>query len=108
MVADFFEMDGWDTYYIGAGVPVDQILAAIEQHKPDLVALSATMTHHVSKVQEIITRIRAAFPDATPPIMVGGLPFNMSPELWCRVGADIWAGDAGRAVEAARQMFITS
>ena len=108
MVADFFEMEGWDTYYIGAGISIEQIISAIEQRKPDLVALSATMTHHIVKVQEIVSAIRSAFPATTPRIMVGGLPFNMTPDLWRTVGADTWASDAARAVEVAQQVDTTS
>lgn len=104
MVADFFEMEGWDTYYLGAGIPHDQLLSAIEQRKPDLVALSATMTYHVAKVQELISAIRSAFSAAVPRIMVGGLPFNMDPGLWRSVGADVWASDAEKAVQAAQQV----
>jgi methanogenic corrinoid protein MtbC1 len=104
MVADFFEMEGWDTYYIGAGISHYQALSALEQHKPDLLALSATMTYHVPMVQELIAAIRSAFPTAAPRIMVGGLPFNMSPELWRTVGADVWAPDAEKAVQIAQQL----
>ena len=104
MVADFFEMEGWDTYYIGAGIPHDQIMSAIDKQKPDLVALSATMTYHIPKVQELISEIKNRFSDAVPRIMVGGMPFNNSPELWRTVGADLWAADAEKAVEAARRI----
>ena len=104
MVADFFEMEGWDTYYLGAGIQYDQLLSAIEQRKPDLVALSATMTYHVAKVQELIATVRSTFSTTTPRIMVGGLPFNMDPGLWRTVGADVWAPDAEKAVQVAQQM----
>ena len=103
MVADFFEMEGWDTYYLGAGIPPEQLLSAIEQRKPELVALSATMTYHVAKVQEFIAAIRSTFSAATPRIMVGGMPFNMDTGLWRTVGADVWAPDAEQAVQAALQ-----
>lgn len=29
MVADFFEMEGWDTYYLGANTPTRSILQTI-------------------------------------------------------------------------------
>ncbi len=104
MVTDFFEMDGWDTWFIGSGVSSEQLIAAIEQRKPDLVALSATMTYHVPKVQELIAVIKKAFPENAPRIMVGGMPFNTVPELWRTVGADLWAVNADQAVQAANDM----
>ena len=29
MVADFFEMDGWDTFYLGANVPITDIVQTV-------------------------------------------------------------------------------
>ena len=29
MVADFFEMEGWDTYYLGANTPADAVVAEL-------------------------------------------------------------------------------
>jgi methanogenic corrinoid protein MtbC1 len=105
MVADFFEMEGWDTYYLGAGIPHDQILAALELRRPDLVALSVTMTYHIPKAIELISAIRTTCPDNTVRIMVGGMPFNNSPDLWQTVGADVWASDAEKAVQVAQQLI---
>ncbi len=103
MVTDFFEMDGWDTWYLGSGVSDDQLIYAIKEKRPNLVALSATMSYHVPKVTELITSIRSAFPKDTPLLMVGGVPFNASPELWRTVGADLWADNAEHAVKVARE-----
>lgn len=104
MVADFFEMEGWDTYYIGAGISHEQILVAIEQRKPDLLALSATMTYHVPMVQELIDTIRNSIPSFASRIMVGGQPFIASPDLWRTMGADCWAADAEKAVQVAHHL----
>ncbi|MEI6305205.1 MAG: cobalamin-dependent protein [Deltaproteobacteria bacterium] len=105
MVADFFEMEGWDTYYLGSGISAEQLIAAIVKHKPDLVALSATMTYHVTKVTELIAIIKDKFPVNTPRTMVGGLPFNASPKLWRDTGADLWASDADKAVQIANKLI---
>jgi methanogenic corrinoid protein MtbC1 len=102
MVADFFELDGWDTYYLGANTPSDTILEAIEDHQADLVALSATITPHIKEVKKLIAQIRAHY-ENTVKIMVGGYPFNTSPNLWRRVNADGYAGDAQEAISIASQ-----
>ena len=103
MVADFFEMDGWDTFYLGAAISDSQIMSAIEERKPDLVALSATMSYHIATVQELIGIIKGSCPDTAPRIMVGGVPFNTVPNLWRSVGADLWATNAEQAVQVARE-----
>ena len=105
MVADFFEMDGWDTWYLGSAVSVGLLVSAIVQRKPDLVALSVTMSSHVGQVKELINAIKGAFTGTAPPIMVGGVIFNTIPDLWRVVGADLWAINAEQAVLAARELL---
>jgi methylmalonyl-CoA mutase cobalamin-binding domain/chain len=104
MVADFFEMEGWDTYYLGANAPAETIMEAVEERRADILGLSATMTFHVHLVTELIDQIRRS--DAVPPvkILVGGYPFNTVPDLWRRVGADGCARDAQEAVVVANQL----
>lgn len=103
MVADFFEMEGWDTYYLGAGTRHEEIIAAVAERKADLLALSATMTYHVDEVRSLIRLIRTRGAMRNLRIMVGGLPFNSAPNLWQEVGADIWAPDAEQALKIISQ-----
>jgi methanogenic corrinoid protein MtbC1 len=106
MVSDFFEMEGWDTYYLGANTPLESVLKIIVDQKPELICLSATMTFHVGQVAQKIARIRELENDQKRlAIMVGGYPFNVAPGLWKKVGADAWAGDAQEAVEVANRLL---
>jgi MerR family transcriptional regulator, light-induced transcriptional regulator len=41
MVADFFEMEGWDTHHLGANMRATALVDYVAQHRPDLLALSA-------------------------------------------------------------------
>jgi MerR family transcriptional regulator, light-induced transcriptional regulator len=38
MVADFFEMHGWDTAYLGANVPADGVAEAVTPREPDVLS----------------------------------------------------------------------
>lgn len=105
MVADFFEMNGWNTYYLGANVPAESILDAIETQKADVVALSATMVRHVGAVRQLVAAIRADARAGNARILVGGYPFNLAEHLWQSVGADGQAADARAAVAAARRLL---
>jgi methanogenic corrinoid protein MtbC1 len=106
MVADFFEMDGWDTFFLGASTPPDGILKMVQDCQADVLALSATMSFHVSKVAGIISDLRAD-PSSRTRVLVGGYPFNLSPDLWRKVGADGYAPDAETAIsEAARVLAL--
>lgn len=86
MVSDFLEMEGWDTYYIGANAPTEAVVASLKEHKADLLAISVTLTPHVSKAIETIKEVRKL--NNKVKIMVGGYPFIQDPELYQKVGAD--------------------
>ncbi len=98
MVADFFEMEGWDTYYMGANTPVEAIISTIKDQQPDVLGLSATLPLHVGEIREMIRQIRHACPENSFRIFVGGYPFNNVPDLWKEVGADAFAINAQDAI----------
>jgi methanogenic corrinoid protein MtbC1 len=104
MVADFFDMDGWDTYYIGANIPVQSVLDAARDRKADMVALSTTMPRHLPDVQYLIRSLRADERIAGAKILVGGYPFRIVPDLWKQIGADAYAGTAEEAVAVANRL----
>lgn len=106
MVTDFFEMAGWDTYYLGANVPASTIVETIEQRKADILAISATMTFHVHQVEKLIQTIRSHKNFHATKIMVGGYPFNLEPDLWKQVGADAYANNAQEAIDTAEKLLI--
>ncbi len=103
MVADFFEMEGWDTYYLGANTPARDIIQATQERQADILAISVTLTTHLQGVSKLIGQVRAAVERTSLRILVGGYPFNMSSELWRSVGADGYAPDAQRAIELANR-----
>ena len=104
MVTDFFEMDGWDTYYFGANMPDYQLLQALIEHKADILALSVTLPTHVSKAALLIQKIRENRDFDHVKIMVGGYPFLTNPGLWERVAADGCAQNANQAIEMANEL----
>ena len=104
IVADLFEMEGWDTYYLGANTPTQSILTVLKERRPDLLTISATMTFHVRGVADLIAHVRAADLGRRIAVMVGGYPFNATPELWRRVGADGSAPDALEAIAVAQRL----
>ncbi|MVO99844.1 cobalamin B12-binding domain-containing protein [Paenibacillus lutrae] len=101
MVSDLFELNGWDTYYLGANVPSRSLIRTLVEKKANIVAISATMTFHVHLVEELIAEIRSSEAGDNVHILVGGLPFNIDRELWRKVGADGYANDAQEAIRLA-------
>ena len=106
MVADFFEMDGWNTFYLGANTPTESIIETIITKRADLVLISATISSHIGEVMELIRTIHSCGECRDPKIIVGGYPFNIDTELWKKVGADGQAVDAETAVEMAEKLVM--
>jgi methanogenic corrinoid protein MtbC1 len=103
MIADFFELEGWDTYYLGANTPTPSIAQAVVEQQADVLAISATITFHVAQVQDVIEHVRASGAGQHVRIIVGGYPFNVSSTLWQTVDADGYARDAQEAVAVANR-----
>lgn len=105
MIADFFEMDGWDTFYLGANMPSPSIVRDIVRREVDLVAISVTLTSHIRAVSDLIAAVRADERCQQVKIMVGGYPFNIEAELWQQVGADGHGRNADEAIRLANQLM---
>jgi methanogenic corrinoid protein MtbC1 len=103
MVADFLEMEGWKTLFLGSNLTYQDILQAAREDRPDVLALSATMPHNIDSAGRIVRLIRETPVLQDTGILVGGQAFGADPGLWSKTGADGYAADADEAVkEAAR------
>jgi len=104
MVSDFFEMDGWDTYYMGSNMPDTQLIQSLADYEADLLAISVTLPIHIGKVKSLIELIRERSDLKHLKIMAGGYPFAIIPDLQMRIGADATAMSAAQAVETANTL----
>ena len=104
MVVDFLELDGWDTYYLGANTPSDAILQGIIDYNPHVVGLSTTMDYYIPEITTTIEKIRESKGEKELKIMVGGYPFIEDRGLWKKVGADAFAVNAKDAVKVANTL----
>lgn len=93
MLSDLLELDGWNTYYLGANMPIDSIIKTIVDKKAKVVGLSATMTYHVEKVEQHIKAIRDNKECKEVKIIVGGYVFKLAKNLWEKIGADAFGED---------------
>ncbi|HEX2204463.1 MAG TPA: cobalamin-dependent protein [Longimicrobium sp.] len=105
MICDILEMEGWDTVFLGAGVPVEDLVGMVRDRRPDVVALSASIAPHLPRVEAAIRAIREGMNGSTPLIAVGGRPFVDDPALAERVGADLTARDAAEAAWRLKERF---
>jgi len=100
MLCDLLEMEGWETTYLGASVPIESLVHLVKERAPEAVAISATIAPHLPRVRDAIRAIRAAPLAQQPVIVVGGRAFHGDPTLAERIGADLTAVDATGALLA--------
>lgn len=105
MLCDVLEMEGWDTVFLGASVPVEDLVGMVVERRPAVVALSAAIAPHLPRVREAIGAIRRAVPRDGPVIAVGGRAFADDPGLGERLGADLTARDAVEAATRLKERF---
>ena len=92
-----------DIHDIGINNPVENYLAAIEEHEPDIVGMSALLTTTMPYMKVVIdTMVEKGIRDDYV-VLVGGAPLNE--EFGKAVGADAYCRDAAVAVETAKEMM---
>ncbi len=104
MVADFFELAGWDAVFLGRDTPTAALAEAVREHRPDVLGVSANMSFHFPAVRDGIAAARRADPTGRLRVLVGGYQFDATPGLWTRTGADGSASDADAAVATAEAL----
>jgi len=75
MVADTFELCGWDSYFLGANTPDEDLLDMIEQKHPDVLGLSLSIYFNIKELVSVVEKVRTQFPGLD--IMVGGQAFRL-------------------------------
>ncbi|HEY4132921.1 MAG TPA: B12-binding domain-containing protein [Gemmatimonadaceae bacterium] len=106
MFCDLLELDGWDTSYLGASVPIESLVSIVEKRNPDVVALSATIAPHLPRLRAAIQAVRASKVERQPIIIAGGRALAGDQTLAVRLGADLTAKDAGEAVNLLRERVL--
>ncbi len=101
MCADLFESGGWNVYFIGGGVPNDEVLNLVGQLQPQLLLIFGTQPAGVPGVRRLVDLIREIGVNPTMNIMVSGGVFNRADGLWKEVNADLMSRSASQAVELA-------
>jgi len=87
---------------LGTNVSAAKFIAAIQEHKPQLVGLSALLTTTMPAMAATLKAIRSS---GCPPVkvLVGGAPITQ--KYADEIGADGYASDAAAAVDAALRLI---
>lgn len=89
MTSDFFQINGYDTLYVGTNTPRMQICEAIRSENPDYLAISVTDYYLIFEAKKIIQRVKE---DCKRDIKVilGGQAFKKNRHLVDEIGADLY------------------
>src|SRR6202163_3852617 len=102
LVGMMLEGAGFEVIDLGINNPVEKYLAALEQHRPDILGMSALLTTTMPYMKVVIDTLKEKGLRKDYIVLVGGAPLNE--EFGKAIGADAYCRDAAIAVETAKSM----
>ncbi|TNE33994.1 MAG: cobalamin-binding protein [Alphaproteobacteria bacterium] len=102
LVIMMMEGAGFEVIDLGINNPVEKYLDALEEHKPDIIGMSALLTTTMPYMKVVIDAMKEKGIREDYIVMVGGAPLNE--EFADSVGADAYGRDAAMTVEIAQRM----
>ena len=103
LVCMMMEGAGFEVINIGINNSVEEYLAALEEHQPDILGMSALLTTTMTYMKVVIDTLIEKGLRNDYIIMVGGAPLNE--EFGEDIGADAYCRDAAVAVETAKRLI---
>ncbi len=100
LVGMMLEGDGFEVIDLGVNTSVERFLAAIDEHKPEILGMSALLTTTMPYMKVVIQALKDKGIRDDLVVLVGGAPLNE--EFAMSVGADAYCRDAAVAVETAQ------
>jgi methylmalonyl-CoA mutase cobalamin-binding domain/chain len=99
LVAMMMEGAGFEVHDMGINNSVEEYIAALERHKPDILGMSALLTTTMPYMKVVIDALKDQGLRDKYIVMVGGAPLNE--EFGIAVGADAYCRDAADAATTA-------
>jgi len=103
MVATMLRGVGFEVIDLGINISTEDFVAKVEQHRPDVLGMSALLTTTMPEMKKVIDRLTAHGLRAKVKVIVGGAPVN---EKFARdIGADGYGADAGSSIDLAKRLL---
>ena len=103
LVSMMMEGAGFDVIDLGINNPVETYLEALEEHKPDILGMSALLTTTMPYMKIVIETMREKGIRTDYIVLVGGAPLNE--DFAESIGADAYCRDAAVTVEIAKALI---
>jgi corrinoid protein of di/trimethylamine methyltransferase len=103
LVGMMMEGAGFEVIDLGINNPVEKYMAAIDEHKPDILGMSALLTTTMPYMRVVIQALKERGIREDIVVLVGGAPLN---EAFAEdIGADAYCRDAAVAVDTAKKFM---
>ncbi|MFC1682594.1 corrinoid protein [Candidatus Zixiibacteriota bacterium] len=102
LVGIMLEGAGFEVIDLGADVPPEKFIAAVREHRPRIVGMSALLTVTMMGMKTVLDTMKSEGLREEVSAMVGGAPVTR--EFAEEIGADGWAHDAVSAVSRAKEL----
>ena len=103
VAADLFEAEGWSVWFLGSGVPNDEVLMLLREVKPDVLCVYGTLPEGIPDLRRLIDTVREIGAYEQMQILAAGGVFNRAPGLHEEIRADLFAADAREAITTVQE-----
>jgi 5-methyltetrahydrofolate--homocysteine methyltransferase len=104
LVIMMFKGAGFNVIDLGIDVSIEKFIAAVDEHKPQVVGVSALLTTTMSQMQQTVEKLKAHNKDVK--IIIGGAPVTQ--QFADKIGADGYGADATSAVDKALELLASA
>ena len=106
LVGMMMEGAGFEVVDLGINIEADAYMAAIDEHRPDILGMSALLTTTMPYMKVVIDEMKERGVRDQCIVLVGGAPLNE--EFGEAIGADAYCRDAATAVETAKRLVAAA
>ena len=103
IISDLFEANGWTVWFLGAGVPNDEVVQFLGTAKADILCLYGVRPEGVPSTRHLIALIREIGICEDMQVLVSGGVFNRAGGLADEVKADLFAPDVSSVLKAVEE-----
>lgn len=90
MVQDYFEIAGFQAFFIGANTPDSEIESALKVLDPEILCISVTNYYHLSKLHKLLDHINQVFKTPNFKIAIGGYAVQNSSDVESQIKVDFY------------------
>jgi methanogenic corrinoid protein MtbC1 len=98
ITADLFEAEGWSIWFLGSGVPNDEILQFVGRIRADVLCIYGAQAGGIPNIRKLIELVREVGACTQMQILVTGGVFNRADGLADEIKADLFAANVCEAI----------